>query len=134
MGDIETLDISGDLGIRVFASTLEDIFITAALGFYSLTTSIDAVAAITTAAISVNEDSTERLLIAWLNELIYLFDTDGFVGRQITIEFLDNHQCSALIKGETFNPDKHGSGYLIKAATYHNLKLEKCESGWRFRV
>ncbi|MBF0487825.1 MAG: archease [Nitrospirae bacterium] len=130
MENIEILDISGDLGIKVSAPAIEAVFETAALGFYSLTTNIDNVEPLTALQVTVTEDTPERLLVAWLNELIYLFDTDGFIGKQATIESLDNHHIAAEIKGEYFDPEKHDCGYLIKAATYHKLQLDKGDSGW----
>ncbi|MBF0457102.1 MAG: archease [Nitrospirae bacterium] len=130
MENIEMLDISGDLGIKVSAPTLEEIFETAAIGFYSLTTEIDNVEPLTTIQVTVTEDTTERLLVAWLNELICLFDTNGFIGRQVNIASLDNRHLSAEIKGEHFNLEKHDCGFLIKAATYHKLQLDKGDKGW----
>ncbi|MBV6340579.1 archease [Candidatus Magnetobacterium casense] len=130
MENVEILDISGDLGINVLGQTLEDIFINAAIGFYSLTTSIETVNAITTIQVKVMEDTTERLLVAWLNELIYIFDTDGFIGKKVTIESLDGRHILATLNGEYFNPEKHECGLLIKAATYHKLQLEKGAAGW----
>jgi SHS2 domain-containing protein len=118
------------LGIRVFGPTLEDIFKNAAMGFYSLTTGIDSVERSTTVRIEVAEDTAERLLVAWLNELIYIFDTDGFIGKAVTIESLDDRHIRAEIEGERFDPERHDCGFLIKAATYHKLQLEKVGVGW----
>ncbi|MCG6552632.1 MAG: archease [Candidatus Magnetominusculus sp. LBB02] len=127
---MEILDILGDIGIMVSAPTLEKIFEDAAVGFYSLTTNIESVESLTTIVVEVNEESVDRLLVAWLNELIYLLDTDGFIGRQVIISYLDNRHCRAEIKGESFNLEKHDCGLLIKAATYHKLKLESQGTGW----
>lgn len=124
------LDISGDLGIKVSAPTLEEVFKTAAIGFYSLTTEIDNVEPLTAVHVTVTEDTTERLLVAWLNELICLFDTDGFLGKQVEVKSLDNRHIQAEIKGEYFDSEKHDCGFLIKAATYHKLQLDKSELGW----
>jgi len=34
------------------------------------------------------------------------------------------------VTGEDFVPEKHGRGLLIKAATYHGLKIERKEDHW----
>ncbi|KWT86062.1 archease [Candidatus Magnetominusculus xianensis] len=134
MGNIEILDVSGDLGIKVLAANLEDVFSTAAIGLYSLTTGIDSIEPLTTVQVNVTEDSVERLLVAWLNELIYLLDTNGFIGKQVTLMSLDDRHISAEIIGESFNPEKHDSGFLIKAATYHKLRLDKSDPGWSAEI
>ena len=76
----------------------------------------------------------EGLLVAWLNELIFHFDTYGFLGKDIHINELRDTLITATVKGEAFDPERHGRGLLIKAATYHKLKIERKEDHWEADV
>lgn len=69
------------------------------------------------------------MLVSFLNELIFQFDTYGFLGKAMSIEIKDNY-LTARIKGEKFNPEKHERKLLVKAATYHNLVLKQEDSFW----
>jgi len=144
MKDFEILDISGDVGIRAFGKDKEDAFVHAALGMFSLITSLKTIAEEKTIDVTVESDSLDGLLVSWLNELIFHFDTYGFIGRKITIhEFIHRDaqpgslqacKLKATISGEAFDPQRHEGKLLIKAATYHQLSVEKAHGIWEIHV
>jgi SHS2 domain-containing protein len=68
--------------------------------------------------------------VSWLNELIFQFDTYGFIGREVRIHELRDTLIKATVTGEDFDPEKHGRGLLLKAATYHRLNIERKEDHW----
>ncbi|MCX8034080.1 MAG: archease [Thermodesulfovibrio sp.] len=123
------IDVSGDVGIRAEGSSLEECFINSALGLYSLITDIDSVEPAEEKEINLREDNLETLLVSFLNELIFQFDTYGFIGKLLSLDIQEG-VIFAKIKGEKFNPEKHERKLLIKAATYHNLVLKKEDSLW----
>ncbi len=130
----EPLDISGDVGIRVRGRNIKELFKNTAIGMYSLITNIDTVDKKKTIHISVESHSLDGLIISWLNELIFHFDTYGFIGKGIDITKLKDNRINAVLSGDEFDPERHEKRLLIKAATYHRLKLEKTEDGWRTEV
>ncbi len=146
MDKFAVFDISGDVGITAFGKSMEEIFIHAATGIYSLITSIDTIRELRSIDISVEGDSLEGLLVSWLNELIFHFDTYGFIGKKIVITeihpALPSHRAAdgevcrlrAVVTGEEFDPERHEGKLLIKAATYHRLKIEKKEDIWEVTV
>jgi SHS2 domain-containing protein len=129
----EVLDISGDVGIRAYGGSLEELFINAASGMYSLITDTDAIERRKTVEIEVESLSLEGLLVSWLNELIFQFDTYGFIGKEIEIMEFSEGRIKASIRGEEFDEERHEKRLLIKAATYHNLKIVR-DGEWRAEV
>ncbi len=134
MKRFELIDISGDAGIRAFGKDLDDLFLNAADGMYSLITDPGSVTPQKSIEIKTEGNSLEGLLVAWLNELIFHFDTYGFIGKEIHIHELHDTLIRATVTGEDFDPEKHGKGLLIKAATYHKLKIERKEDHWEADV
>jgi SHS2 domain-containing protein len=136
----EVIDISGDVGLRAYGNNLKEAFINAALGMFSLITDIEAVEEEKIINVTVESDSIERLLISWLNELIFYFDTYGFLGKKVSFTEFDisedcqTYKLKASISGEDFDPKRHESKLLIKAATYHMLKVEKKDGEWEINV
>jgi len=130
MEQYEVLDVSGDVGLRVKGDSLESLFTTAAKGLYSLITDPDRISSVQQTRVNVYCESLEDLFIGWLNELIFQFDTYGFVAKDIQIDNLTENRVEAVLKGERFDPEKHSRGLLLKAATYHNLKLQKQNGLW----
>jgi SHS2 domain-containing protein len=128
------LDISGDAGLTAFGDSLRETFINAAIGMYSLMAGLDAVALTKTIDVSVESQSTDGLLVSWLNELIFHFDTYGFIGKKIDIKEFSEKRISATVSGEEFDQKRHEGRLLIKAATYHQLRIEKKDERWEISV
>ncbi len=117
--------------------TLEDAFQNAALGMYSLITDTEGIREADKINVEVAGYSTEGLLVAWLNELIFQFDAYGFIGRRIELLALktamrdDKPYIKAKVYGEEFDIGRHERRLLLKAATYHKLKIEKIGGMWQ---
>lgn len=121
------IDVPGDVGLRAEGDTVEECFINAAKGLYSLITDVDKVEPLIEKTIEITDESLESLLISFLNELIFQFDAYGFLGKSIDLK-IEGLSLKAKVKGETFDLHRHDRKLLIKAATYHNLKLFREDS------
>jgi len=129
MKNIETLDMSGDAGLKIKGSSLEEVFANAASGMSGLITDMRDIASTEERESSLKSDSLEDLLILWLNELIFLFDRDGFIGKSFNVN-LEGNTLTAKISGGIFDPSLNEKRLLLKAATYHRLSLKKMKSLW----
>jgi len=130
MKRFELIDISGDAGIRAFGKSLEELFLNAAAGMYSLIADPGSISLRKSVEIESRGSSLEGLLVSWLNELIFHFDTYGLIGGEVIVNELRDTLIKATVAGEDFDTEKHGRGLLIKAATYHRLKIEHKEDHW----
>lgn len=142
MKQFEFLDISGDAGIRAFGRDLPELFANAAKGMYSLITDSQDIQEKKSLEISAQGSSLEGLLVSFLNELIFRFDTYGFIGKNIRIaDFQADgltggqaYELNAVLTGEEFDPDRHNGKLLIKAATYHKLNVHREKDHWEAEV
>jgi SHS2 domain-containing protein len=75
----------------------------------------------------------EDLLVAWLNELIYLFDTENILFKRFEVTVLDN-RLKARVYGEKVDSSRHRLKTGVKGATYHMLGVSKGDSGCRVQV
>ncbi len=147
MKRFELVDISGDAGIVAFGKDIKELFRNAAAGMYSLIIDVESVEEKKTVDIAVGKDSLEGLLVAWLNELIFRFDADGFIAKKIIVTGLSvspeaasdagaemAFTLNASLSGEEFDPARHKGKLLLKAATYHALRIEKKGDVWRSKI
>lgn len=134
----EILDISGDAGIIAYGDNCEDAFVNAGIGMYSLITDLDKIKERQDIEIEAKGGSPEGLLVAYLNELIFRLDTYGFVGKTIEMDFFSlqpsAYYIKAKVRGEEFDPDRHERRLLVKAATYHNIRVEKINDNCEVEV
>jgi len=134
MKQFEILDIFGDAGIRAFGKDLPELFAHAGIGMFSLITKLGSVTEARHIIVTVESETLEGLLIAWLNELVFHFDTYGFVGKKICVTEMTGTRVSATVSGEEFDPGRHERGLLIKAATYHRILLQERDDHWEAEV
>ena len=77
--------------------------------------------------ILVSAGSLEELVISYLSELLFLFDTEQllFSSFKVTItRTKEDHKLEARLKGEIFDPEKHPYPVEIKAVTEHMLSVK----------
>jgi SHS2 domain-containing protein len=131
--DFEILDHTADVGIIACGADLKQAFANAAKGLFSLITELDDVDEILHRDAELTATDEESLLVEWLNELIYQFDTEGIIFKRFDISRLDNTRLKARGYGEKVDKSRHRLKTGVKAATYHMLKVEKSD-GFRVQV
>ena len=121
----ETIDdITADTGIRVYGSSLEELICKAILATFNEITDIDKIEHKESFEIEAN-NSLPFLLADLINEALVLHDSKGFVASGCEVTDLGEYNVRVRLKGERFDPERHPSKLVIKAATYHRLKIEK---------
>ncbi len=132
----ERIEHTADVGLRVEATTLNDLFAEAGRGLFELIVpNVADGRASQTLAIELRSDSLADLLCDWLTELVFLFETQRIVLSRFRVQVDDAaYSLQAQGTGEPLDTSRHRLGYEIKAVTYHELKLERAGNGWRAEV
>jgi SHS2 domain-containing protein len=131
----EIFEHTADLGIRVRARSLDDLFADAARGLFAImVTNLDAVQAVEETSFQLHNENLEELLHDWLAELLYTFH-----GRRLVLaEFrtqVSPSGLSATARGEPIDIRRHEMGDEVKAITWHALKVEQLgEEEWLAEV
>ena len=123
--DFEIVDHTADVGVIAYGVDINQAFANAARALFSLITELDDVEEFLHRDIELTAPDEESLLVEWLNELIYLFDTENIVFKRFDVTKLNNTQLKARSYGEKVDSSKHQLKTGVKAATYHMLKVDK---------
>lgn len=81
--------------------------------------------------IALEAPDVESLLVAWLSELLWLYQGRRFAYEAVRFDTLDDHTLVASIGGA---PEARQPVREIKGVTYHGLEVEHDDKGWRARV
>jgi SHS2 domain-containing protein len=125
MRPYKTIDHTGDVGIKVYGKSLPELFQNAAHGLFDIILKKPKIQGLHAEKISVTANDVEQLLVTWLSEFLYLFDTKRLVFGKIAIDKFEETAVEATAEGEIFDPKKHVIQTEIKAVTYHGLKIGK---------
>jgi SHS2 domain-containing protein len=134
----EFFDHTADLGLRVSAGTLSELFAEAGSGLAamiagdSMPSGANAIATIELAG-----DDLELLLFDWLRELLDRFERrrELFGNFQIdVVEGAGEWHLTASCKGVLADATRMELEHEVKAITYHGLLVERTDNGWRGEV
>ena len=130
----QPIDHTGDLGMRVFGRDLRELFAHAAWGLFDLMTDAERIRRVADRHLAVAATDLEDLMVRWLGELLYAYDTDRFLTAGATFHALAPTGLRATLRGESFDAARHPIDTEIKAVTYHQVAVERLATGWRARV
>lgn len=130
----DIIGTTADVGVVARGATCEEAFVHAAEGLFSLITDLDGVEASEPFSVKCEAISLEGLLVAWLNELIYLHDVHEVLFRRFEIHAFDGRSLEATAWGEPIDMERHALGTEVKAATYHRAQVAEGPSGWEARI
>ena len=134
MATYEIIDHTADIGIRCEASSLPELFETAARGMFSIIVQLDGVRTTVTREIELSEQAVDDLLVSWLNELLYISEVESLLLVKFDIREIERTKLAAVVAGEPMDFDRHELNMEIKAVTYHELKVEQRGESWFAQV
>jgi SHS2 domain-containing protein len=130
MTDFELIDHTADVGIRARGTTLAQVFENAARGMFSILTDADLIVPRTICPIKVHAMDQSALLVRFLSELLYKFETEQLLFKEFKVQHISETHLEAVARGEKLDLTRHTVLTEIKSATYHLLKVEEEPGGW----
>ncbi len=139
----EFLDHTADVLVKAWGKTLPEALSEIAHGMFEIMTDTSRIDPIIALEIDVCGFDLENLVYKWLEELLYYHDSENLVFKYFQIvsieekSFGNNEKgicLKAIVKGETFNRDKHESRTVVKAVTYHSMSITRENDRWIITV
>jgi SHS2 domain-containing protein len=120
----ELIPHTGDLAIRIWGTTLPELFINAASALFSVMTQ-GVTGEPAERNVDIDGSDKEELLVNWLNELIFLHETENISVVACQVLALTPTHLTAHVTERTTQETL----LVIKAATYHNLLIQETDHG-----
>ena len=130
------LDHPADIRIEVYGKNLEDLFLNAADGLGKLLTgSIKVSDSQIEKILALESDSFDDLLVDWLREILFLFNSERFILRKASLKISEGISLDSTLFGSILDPSLElEDGLEIKGVTYHGLLLEEGFDGFVAQV
>jgi len=131
MKKYEIIDHKTDLKIKSFAKTKKDIFSNMLVAMTeSMKPRFGKKREKVTREIKIKSEDFKTLLVDFLNEVLYLSQTNREVYFDINFKKFSEDELRAEVSGQKINRFNED----IKAATFHNLEIEKERGVWQSTV
>jgi SHS2 domain-containing protein len=117
------LEHTADAMIEAYGETLGERFANAAYAMFDQITDITKIEPLGELKIVLKAENREQLLVDFLQELLFVHDTEGLVFGEFEVR-TDGKALEALVKGEEFDEKKHPKRSVVKGITYHRLEFD----------
>ncbi len=133
MGSIEMFDHTADVGLRIVADSLDDLFRTAAQGLFDyIVVNREAVRVEAMEDVNLQADSAADLLLDWLGELLFRCETQHRLYSRFDVHVAsDGRSLRGQIGGEPIDRERHELDHEVKAVTHHGASLTEEGGHWR---
>jgi SHS2 domain-containing protein len=125
---------TADAGLIAWGGTREELFENAALGLARIMADPRCVRPLEVRPLAAAGSDLGALLAAWLGELVYLFDAEGFLGREFTVHRLAPGRVEGSARGERYDAGRHRLRDYVKGVSYHRLEVREAGGRWRARL
>ena len=119
----EHFEVEADVGVRGWGDSRAAAFAEVTLGVFALLVDPAEVEAREVREVRAQADSPEALLVAWVDECLYVHDIEGFVVHEAEMTVCTDTLAHGLLHGEPVDPARHRVGTVVKGATYHTVAV-----------
>lgn len=121
----ELFEHTAEMGVRAWGRDLPEAFAEAARGMAAVMVDLEAVEERLSRRVEAEAEDAGALLVRFLNELVFLVDTEGLVFSRFDIERFEHWRTAAIAHGEQIDRARHQPRAEVKSATYHGLEVEE---------
>ncbi len=130
MKKFEIIDITtADIAFKAYGKDINELFENSAFALFSIIGNISKVDRKIKKDVKCEANDLISLMFNWLNELLFLSDSEYVIFSNFKVDIKkineSNFVLNAICEGEKIDEKKHEIKTHVKAATYHNMKIEK---------
>jgi len=130
----EQVPHTADIAIKAYGKDLRELFSNTAYGMFDIIADLEGLEKKVKIDLNLEAPSREELLILWLDELLYNFYTKGIIFFEFDIIDISDTRITAHAHGRHIGENRNRLKTEIKAATYHDLKIEENEVEYSVEV
>jgi len=137
MYKIKFFDHTADVGFLVDANTFPELLKGAAIATFDTMTNLKKISPKLTKKIKLKNKDQDKLLFEYIEELIFLKDSDYMLFSKFNIKVTkekENYVLISEVKGEKINPKKHDLKVDVKAITFHQFSVKKSKDKWKAKI
>jgi SHS2 domain-containing protein len=130
----EYFDVEADVGVRAWGTDRAEAFAQAALAVLALGVAPADVEARETREVRAQATTVEELLVAWINECVYVHEVEGFAVCRVTAHRVGDEVAHGVLHGEPLDAARHRLGTVVKGATHHRVSVTETPAGCEARL
>lgn len=125
--------VTADVAFEAAGKTPEELFVSAAEALEEAQVNTKQLANSEQRTVNLENDTLDKLLFDFLDELIFYKDAESLVFADYTLKIekgADKYTLKGTLKGEKLDPERHELRTDVKAVTKHRFGIEKMPDGY----
>ena len=123
------LQHTSEVSLRAYGANLAEAMAGAAQALFAVMVDLRGLRQRRWMEVTVESSGVEDLLVEWLNELLFRWETTGVLLRRFEVEEVSETRVRARCGGEPYDPQRHRLKLEVKAATYHQVRVLQGKEG-----
>jgi SHS2 domain-containing protein len=123
------LDHMTDAFIEAWGPTIERAFAQAGIALVETMVNTDKITPRATENITVQGHDEKELLYNWLEAILLKFEIDGEALGKFDVQSIqypgEDLKLTGTVRGEPYDPGKHGRKIEVKGVTYHQMLIQR---------
>jgi SHS2 domain-containing protein len=118
---------SSDALMEAYGRTLAEAFANAARAMMSVMLDVRRVRGSVEGSCELEGEDAEGLLYGWLECVLDRFQVERVAYARFSVDLDEGRwRLRASMRGEPYDPSRHGMGREVKAVTYHMMRVGEC--------
>jgi SHS2 domain-containing protein len=123
-----------ELAVRITGNTQADLFVNSGLALFDVMADVDRIEVKERLPLQVEGADRDELIVNWLRELLYLYQSGGYLLKEFTITEIKDTIVKAEVCGEKTDPDRHEIKQEIATVAEHKSRMQKTGNQWIAQV
>jgi SHS2 domain-containing protein len=119
-----------EIAVRVTGTSQADLFINSAFALFDVMADMKAIEVKERLPLEVEGSDRDDLMVNWVRELLYLYQSSGYLLREFRVREVKDTIVRAEVGGEKIDPDRHEINQEIASIAFHKSRMEKTGNQW----
>ncbi len=123
-----------ELAVRITGNSQADLFVNSAVALFDVMADVEKVEVKERLPLEVEAADRDELIVNWLRELLYLYQSGGYLLKEFKITEVKDTVVKAEVCGEKADPDRHEIKQEIVTVAEHKSRMQKTGNQWIAQV
>lgn len=123
-----------DVAFEARGNSLNEVFEACGDAVFETIANLETLGDTETYTYTSENENVEDLLYDFLEEIIYLKDTESLIFKECNVIIKGNNKIEVKFRGDKINQEKQELNTDVKAVTMHMFSLKKEKEGYRARI
>jgi len=123
-----------EMAVRITGGSQADLLVNSSQALFDVMVDAEKIEIKERLPLEVEGADRDELIVNWLRELLYLYQSGGYLLKEFNITEVKDTVVKAEVCGEKIDPDRHEIKQEIATVAEHKSRMQKTGNQWVAQV